>query len=875
MHSVAASVAVIFLVGSFSGLAADSEERNPILVYHLSEMSGPFLKDTSGAKPPIHLRISELNRMRRVENGIRITGNPGILAAGNASRLVKAIQDSGELSLEVWLRPANLNQSGPARIVTFSQNGSQRNFTLGQEGEKLDFRLRTTETSSNGLPSLAMDKPLDKASLLHVVITRNASGHAQIHVNGELAGERTIMGDFSNWNGNYKIGLGDEITGGRAWKGTLYQVMLFDHSLKPSEIQSRFKSGYLKAEPESNSRITKNEKELFFESRVAPLLSKHCLECHDASNSKGDLDLSRRAPAFAGGKNGDTIIPFKADDSELFLTVLHDEMPDERTPLNDKEKAVLKKWINDGAVWSLDFIDSALYAHGREGGVEVVRRLTIQEYIDSVKFITGVDIEKEAREMLPPDLRADGFSNTAYNLNVDLKHVETYAELASIIISKMDVGKFARKFTNNIGFTDGQMGQLLNRMGKFVLRGPILENELFLYRGISTTVAGAGGEYEDAIGYILEAMLQSPRFLYRIEEQIGDGTRWPVDEYELASRLSFLVWGTAPDDQLINAAESGDLLDRQGILNEVDRLLKDPQAIDRSLQFLSEWMNLGRLANMNPNPDHFPKWNPELAADMRIETLSYFKDIAWERQRPLHEIFNAPHTYITPRLARHYGLPEEMIPDGVELAEFFRVSLPKSTGRSGIFTHGSLLTVGGDEASMVARGLFLMQEFLRGVVNDPPPCVDTTPVPTKAGLTQRNIAQERIENKSCGGCHSRFEPLAFGLEKFDGLGSFHEEDEFGNPLREDGEVLVPGTAKPVTYTKSHQLSDILAASERVRQTIVWKASQFAIGRPLNAFDGPLLESIYEDWQKMGGTYQALISAIAVSDLINTKLTEEE
>ena len=189
--------------------------------------------------------------------------------------------------------------------------------------------------------------------------------------------------------------------------------------------------------------------------------------------------------------------------------------------------------------------------------------------------------------------------------------------------------------------------------------------------------------------------------------------------------------------------------------------------------------------------------------------------------------------------------------------------------------HGSLLTVGGDEASMVARGLFLMHEFLRGVVKDPPPCVDTTVKPSKAGLSQRNIAQQRIDNKSCGGCHEKFEPLAFGFEKFDGLGSFHLTDEHGNTMREDGEVLVPGQSRSISFDKVIRLADILADSERVRQTIAWKAVQFAIGRPLVASDAPVLENIYSSWQKSGGTYQALVRTIATSKIILTKTTEEE
>lgn len=864
-----------FITQGFADESPKRHNEDLVLYYDFNETSGPFVKDRSGQSPALHLKMDNLKKVSRIKGGVRINGGK-LVVPGDSSRLATALKKSGEFSIEAWVQPATLNQDGPARILTFSQNGSQRNFTLGQEGEAIDVRVRTTKTSGNGIPSTSAQKALANTKVVHVVYTRSRSGKVGLHINGKQIVNARIEGNLNNWNNNYKIAVGDEISGGRQWKGNIFLLAVYDKALGQETVTNHFAAGHQVGAPESlPTKIAKSPKEIFFETKVAPVIAKHCLECHDASNQKGKLDLSRKQNAFAGGKSGDTIVPGHADQSELFLSVLHDEMPDERELLSDSEKSILKKWINDGAVWSFEFIDPALYAHGREGGDEVLRRLTVTEYINSVQTVTGVDISKEANDLLPKDLRADGFSNTAYNLGVDLKHIENFSQLASIIVKKMDAKEFAKKFSSRIAFTDNQMGDLINKMGAYLLRGPLDEDELFLYRGISTTVAGSGGKYEEAVSYILEAMLQSPRFIYRIENQKGDGTEWPVDEYELATRLSFLVWGTAPDLQLFRAAQSGNLLDEDGVLKEVDRLLNNPQAIRRSKEFLSEWLNLGRLKNMNPNKERFPKWDADLAFDMNEETLKFFVDVVWENKRPLHEIFNAKYSYMTPRLAKHYGLPDRLIPQGIQAAEFLKVNLPDETGRSGIFTHGSLLTVGGDEASMVARGLFLMQEFLRGVVKDPPPCVDTTVKPSKAGISQRNIAQERINNKSCGGCHEKFEPLAFGFEKFDGLGSFHLTDEHGNTLREDGEVLVPGQSKSIAFDKVIHLADILAESERVRQTIAWKAVQFALGRPLTASDAPLLEDIYRSWQKSGGTYQALVRTIATSDIILTKATEEE
>jgi hypothetical protein len=299
---------------------------------------------------------------------------------------------------------------------------------------------------------------------------------------------------------------------------------------------------------------------------------------------------------------------------------------------------------------------------------------------------------------------------------------------------------------------------------------------------------------------------------------------------------------------------------------QLKRMLDDPRAAKRSAEFIHEWLNLGRLANMKPNPEKFPQWNAALANDMRSETIAFFDDVVWKQNRPLADLLNAKLTYATPRLAKHYGLPVR----GEGLVRYDLKSVPE---RGGLLTQGSVLTLGGDDASMVTRGLFVLRNLLRSGVNDPPPALNIEPVPSKAGLTQRSIAKERIADKTCGVCHIKFEPLAFGLEKFDGIGAFHEKDEHGNPLRDDGEILFPGTAKPVPYDSSAELMNLLADSDRVQQCLTWKVAQFALGRPMGPADTRTLDKVHQAAQKGGGTYASLMRAIIKSDLVQKTKTE--
>ena len=863
-------VVCFFLVGLARPASAWSADRSGdglVVLYDFRLAKGSIVKDRSGVGKPLDLKIENPKNVRRTKGTLEVRGKTLIRSDKPAAKVFNAVRRSGEITIEAWVRPANAKQDGPARMVTLSGGSSERNFTLGQEGDKVDVRLRTTKTSGNGIPSLNSPGRSLAPRLTHIVYTRNRGGRTRLFLSGKQQVEKRVPGAMANWNGKYRLALANELSSDRPWLGTFHLVAIYSRDLSVGEVAQHFKAG-VNARSTGAQLATRKQsaKEQFFDREIAPLLSRHCLECHDTVNHKGRLDLSKKSTAFATAKKETVIVPGKSAESLLWEVVEADDMPNERDSLSVDEKKLLRKWIDDGAVWAGEEIDPLAHTLDWRVNQNWVRRLTVPEYIETVRSLTGVDIAKEARETLPPDIRADGFSNTAYNLTVDLKHIEAYSRLAGIIVGKMNVRQFAKRFSKKRGFTDDVMRDLVAKMGKWLLRAPLEEHEVAAFRGISTTVAAAGGTFEEALSLLVEAMLQSPRFLYRVENERGDGTAWPVSEYELASRMSYIIWGAPPDTQLLEAAENGQLFEDDSLEAQLRRMLDDPRAAKRSAEFVHEWLNLGRLANMKPNPEKFPQWNADLANDMRAETIAFFDDVVWKQNRPLADLLNANLTYATPRLARHYGLP-------VQRGGLARYDLKSVPERGGLLTQGSVLTIGGDEASMVTRGLFVLRDLLRSGVKDPPPSVNTEPVPSKAGLTQRNIARKRIADKTCGGCHIKFEPLAFGLEKFDGIGAFHEKDEHGNTLRDDGEILFPGTAKTVPYDSSAELMNLLAGSDRVQQCLTWKVAQFALGRPLGPADSRTLDKVHQAAQKGGGTYASLMRAIIKSDLVQKTQTE--
>ena len=823
-------------------IVASVAAPKPVVLYEFDEDSGSQIIDSSGVNPPANLDIPDQRALKR-ESGSLTLLRPVLLSSKSPpAKLIKAIKRSGEITISAWITPTNLSQSGPARIVTISRNSSSRNVTLGQDKTKFDARFRTEKTGANGIPSLSSGKALTKKT--HVVFTRSKIGIGRFYINGRKNGQRSFPGSLKNWDTNYRIALGNELSNNRPWLGTFHQVAIYSQALSPTEIADQFQNGLALAKPKSSAERSR----VLFTNHIEPILAKHCLECHDSTTNKGDLDLSHQKTAFL---DPDIISAGHLKKSLVWESVESDEMPKKRKRLSSQEKAHLREWIETGAVWSDEHIDPAAHLL-LTNPKKFPRRLTTSEYIATVKAATGVDIEKEARKLLPNDLRTDGFSNTAYNLGVDLKHVEAHAQLANLIVEKLNVQKFANRFSSNRKTNQKAIRPHLQTLGTWVLRGPLPDHEIDLYQGIVTSVGASGGDFDTAFAYVLRGMFQSPRFLYRIESEGSP------DAYELASRLSYLVWGSPPDQELFNSARNNLLYNPDQIHKQVTRMLKDPRALVQSLTFISEWLNLNHLQNLQPNQKEFPFWNPKLAEDMRRETLAFSKHLLWEEQRPLGDLLNARITFLTPSLAKHYGLKPKA-------AMFTKYDL-SNTPRGGLLTQGSLLTIGGDEASMVTRGLFVLHDLLRGSVKDPPPGVDTTPVPSAPGLSQRKVAERRMLDQSCGGCHVKFEPLAFGLEQYDGLARYTTRDHFKNELRQDGEILIPGTPAPVEYKTSRELMDLLAKSPRVRQNIIWKLTQFSLGRPIATTDRLHLDKLFEKVRDRQ-TYQNVILHLATSPLI--------
>ena len=225
-----ARVLITIAVSSGCSLApcqAQRTTRGLQVLYDFSSATGALVKDRSGNGQPLNLRIGDPRGVQRSPGTLEIRGSARVQSTEPARQLVRAVQRTGEITVEAWIKPADTGQGGPARIVSLSRNSTNRNITLGQDGDRFEVRFRTNRTSSNGLPSLPTRPRSLTTRLTHVVYTRDRSGTTRLYLNGKQAAAKTVPGSVQPWDAGYHLLLGDEADGKRPWKGTYYLVAIY------------------------------------------------------------------------------------------------------------------------------------------------------------------------------------------------------------------------------------------------------------------------------------------------------------------------------------------------------------------------------------------------------------------------------------------------------------------------------------------------------------------------------------------------------------------------------------------------------------------------------------------------------------------------
>jgi len=404
--------------------------------------------------------------------------------------------------------------------------------------------------------------------------------------------------------------------------------------------------------------------------------------------------------------------------------------------------------------------------------------------------------------------------------------------------------------------------RILGRLARRAFRGPVDDDELATLMAFYREGREAG-DFETGIQRALARVLVAPRFVYRAETQpegLADGTAYAISDVELASRLSFFLWSSIPDDELLDAAIEGRLRDTEVLAAQVRRMLADPKADALVENFAGQWLYLRELDRVQTEA---PDFDENLRRSFRRETELVFDAIVRE-DRSLLDLLEADYTFVDERLARHYGIP------GVYGSYFRKMTLPPDSPRRGLLGQGSMLTVTSvaTRTSPVSRGKWVLENLLGTPAPVPPPGVETNLEATEAGPA--TSLRERLElhraSPTCASCHRIMDPMGFALENFDLIGTWRELDE-GTPIDSSGQ-LADGTRIDGPGDLRHAVLD---REDAFMTTATRKLVTYALGRPVDYYDMPMIRSIVRRADATGNRFSTLVTEIVGSDAFRMRV----
>lgn len=366
------------------------------------------------------------------------------------------------------------------------------------------------------------------------------------------------------------------------------------------------------------------------------------------------------------------------------------------------------------------------------------------------------------------------------------------------------------------------------------------------------------GGFEAGIELALQRILASPKFLFRAEQDpagIAPGALYAVNDTELASRLSFFLWSSIPDDELLRVASQGRLHDPVIFSRQVERMLSDPRSEALTTNFAGQWLQLRNVTNIQPNSDEFPDFDDNLRRAFRRETELLFESIVKEN-RSIFDLLTADYTFVNERLARHYGIPD------IYGSEFRRVPV-HDDARRGLLGQGSILalTSHATRTSPVLRGKWILENILGTPVPPPPP--DVPPLKeNQDGERPRTLREQMLEHRAnavCASCHKVMDPIGFALENFDAVGAWRTEDA-GTPIDTSGQ-LADGTKIDGVVALRNA---ILSRPEIFAGTFTEKLLTYALGRGLDYHDMPAVRAIVRDAARQNYRFSAFISGVVHS-----------
>jgi hypothetical protein len=644
--------------------------------------------------------------------------------------------------------------------------------------------------------------------------------------------------------------------------------------------------------PRARAQTSPAVDESFFVETVYPLLhAAQCERCHSDNGVASETRLEFPEPGAgsaqikAFGLSLIDLVDRRNPEQSLLL-----RKPTKRVkhtggqrvkPQSDEEK-VLLSWINYLAGLSDEAVRQArenITRAERAGPTgPTVRRLTHSQYNNTVRDLLGDQTEPASG--FPKEDFINGFKNQVEGQGVSPLQAEAYSKAAErLAFAAFRGGDHHRLISRQPqSATDARwIDPFVREFGLKAFRRPLTDQEVGRYSGLFHTEVSRTKNFHGGGSMVIEAMLQSPHFLFRFE----GGNGGPDTRFAIASRLSYFLWNTMPDDDLLRAAGRGELTTMEQIEATARRMVEDPRAKSAMDEFLAQWMRFDRVRDATRDRRRFREFNPEVAAAMMEETRRLFNHLVWSDQNFM-EFFTAPYTFVNADLARLYDLPA---PD----EEFAKVAYPAGSGRAGVLGHGAflLLTSKPAETSPTGRGLFVRNQFLAQEIPPPPAGVNAVlaTVSENAPLTNRQRLAVHLNSESCASCHRMIDPIGLAFEQYNAIGVFQKKMVLQFPGPGDGQTrgrtpmikeldvdtsgFIQGM-EDSEFSTPRELGRLLAESKTCQKAVVKQLFRYAFGRQETASDQPTIDALVERFCNSGFRFRELIVAVVTSELFLQK-----
>jgi hypothetical protein len=584
-----------------------------------------------------------------------------------------------------------------------------------------------------------------------------------------------------------------------------------------------------------------------FEVSIAPFLAKHCTACHSGEEAEAGIAFDRYTVSANVQQEFDLW-----DKAARLIRDRQMPPPEQPQPTADELIAV------DAAIKvELATFDCTTEQHP---GRVTLRRLNKAEYNNTIRDLIGLDLK--LADDFPSDDVGNGFDNIGDVLSLPPVLLEKYLMAAQSVADQVFADPQARgRFLVHTAATDGERIDVARRnvreFAERAYRRPLTEDDQARLFDIMKFAYEQDSSMDEIFRTVVTAVLSNPHFLFRVERDAGsddeDGIR-ALDGYEVASRLSYFLWSSMPDETLFDLARSGNLTQPEIIAAQAKRMLADPRSTALVDNFAGQWLQLRDVSRLMPDPELFPDFDGELRSAMRRETELFFGSMIGENRSVL-EFLNADFTFVNERLARHYGIP------GIRGPEFQQVAL--QADRRGVLTHAGILmlTSNPTRTSPVKRGKWILDNILAEPPPPPPANVPELEENAETLGSLREQMEQHRSNPACSVCHLKMDAIGFGLENFDAIGAWRDRD---GRFDIDASGELPGGQK---FGGAVELMEILVQEKKTEfcRCLAGKMLTYALGRGLSSYDRCTINDVVQNLAENEYRFEALITAIVTSD----------